>query len=413
LNQDFLLFNPLNPPTFSTMAHDNFQVHGGNLLGRWTRTFSDTSELKVQLYYDRTERDQILFKEQRDTFDASVQHQFALGNRNEIVWGLGYHITADREQNNLTLAFNPEKRSVNLFSTFVQDELALLKDDEGTNVLALTLGSKFEHNDFTGFEVQPGARLAWTPWERHSFWASASRAVRTPSRAEDDIILTQSTPFGPVTDYGSRHFESEELMAYELGYRARPLDSFSLDIATFYNEYDHLRSIEAGPSPTQPVVLPTFPLHAGNNLYGETYGVEASATWQVSTHEMFRWRLQPAYTFLQMQLHTRRRSTDTTSETDEGKNPHHQVSLRSSMDFPHGVALDLIGRYVDNLPAIHVPAYFSMDARLAWQINPHLEIAIVGQNLVESHHAEFAPSFIASQPSEIPRSVYGKITWRF
>jgi iron complex outermembrane receptor protein len=395
------------------MAHDNFQVHGGNLLGRWTRTFSDASELKVQLYYDRTERDQILFKEQRDTFDASVQHQFALGNRNEIVWGLGYHITADREQNNLTLAFNPEKRSVNLFSTFVQDELALLKDDEGTNVLALTLGSKFEHNDFTGFEVQPGARLAWTPLERHSFWASASRAVRTPSRAEDDVILTQSTPFGPVTDYGSRHFESEELMAYELGYRARPLDSFSLDIATFYNEYDNLRSIEAGPSPTQPVVLPTFPLHAGNNLYGETYGVEASATWQVSTHEMFRWRLQPAYTFLQMQLHTRRRSTDTTSETDEGKNPRHQVSLRSSMDFPHGVALDLIGRYVDNLPAIHVPAYFSMDARLAWQINPHLEIAIVGQNLVESHHAEFAPSFIITQPSEIPRSVYGKITWRF
>jgi len=409
-HQIYGLFNPANPPTFSSFVRDEYEPRGGNVLGRWTRVFSASSELKLQVYYDRTEREAVIFREERDTVDLDLQHQFALGERNNVVWGFGYRVTSDREANNPTITFTPDNRTVHLFSAFVQDELTMLRNDAGENVVNLTFGSKFEHNDYTGIEIQPGARLLWAPRQRHTLWASISRAVRTPSRAEDDIALTQPTPGGPVTIYGNRRFESEELTAYELGYRARLHETFSVDAAAFYNVYDNLRSIEFGPSPTQPPgPFPTFPLHAENRLRGETYGAEFSAEWRVND----RWRLRPAYTFFEMQLRAGPGSTDTMSLQDEGKNPQHQFSLRSSMTLPHNIDFDCTFRYVDNLSAINVSSYVTADVRLGWRINRHWEIAVVGQNLVENRHAEFRPSFITTQTADIPRSVYGQVTCRF
>jgi len=413
VHQVFGTFDPGNPTNFFRTVHDDFDVTGGNLLGRWSHTISANSDLQVQAYYDRTERDTVIFKEKRDTFDMDAQHRFLIGERNDIVWGAGYRVTSDKVRNSPTISLNPDHRTLNLFSAFVQDEIMLLPER-----LRLTLGSKFEDNDFTGFEVQPSGRLLWTPRERQTFWASISRAVRTPSRAEDDVILNQVVPAGTLgpgspafvtTIYGNRNFVSEELLAYEIGYRFQPHRTLSLDLALFYNDYDRLRSQEPGPSPTQPQVLPTFPLHLENNLYGETYGIEAAVTWEIARW----WRLQPAYTFLDMQLHRRPGSGDTSSEQDEGKSPRHQFMLRSSMDLPHNLSLDGTLRYVDSLPALHISSYVSLDVRLGWRPVKNLELALVGQNLLHEQHAEFNPSFIATQRAEIERGVYGKITWRF
>jgi iron complex outermembrane receptor protein len=207
---------------------------------------------------------------------------------------------------------------------------------------------------------------------------------------------------------GTREFESEKLIAYELGHRIRVNDRLSLDTALFYNDYDDLRTIEAQP----PVFTPPFvtaPFTGGNNLYGEAYGIELAPTWQVTEW----WRLQAAYTYLQMQLHLRPGSTDTTGEADEGRNPHHQFSIRSSIDLPANVEFDAALRYVDNLPAIAVPSYVELDLRLGWRPVKSLEFSIVGQNLLHSHHQEFVPSIIKTQTTEVERSVYGKVTWRF
>ena len=233
-------------------------MHGADVLGRWTHTFSDTSDLKVQAYYDYTSRKGAIFDEERHTFDLSLQHEFALGERNKVVWGLGYHVTADTEQNNPTISFNPEDQTVNLYSGFLQDEIALVKDR-----LSLTLGSKLEHNDYTGVEYEPGARLLWTPWADSSlrslssqtFWASVSRAVRTPSRAEETFTAQYPTdpplPI-PVINNGANGFQSETLMAYEIGYRVQPLEKLSLDLAAYYNDYDDLRSVQVVSSIPRP-----------------------------------------------------------------------------------------------------------------------------------------------------------------
>ncbi len=405
-NQIFTNATPSPTPPFIEAVRDQIELTGGNVLGRWSHNFSADSEAKLQLYYDRTSRDTAIFKETRDTFDLDSQHRFPLGDRNDVSWGAGYRLAADRVGSSFTIALNPDHRTTQLLSTFVQDEITLVRDR-----LRLTLGSKFEHNDFTGFEIQPSGRLSWIPTERQTVWASVSRAVRTPSRAEDDIRLVQLTPnpvvFGSIQ--GSRSFESEKLTAYELGYRLRPHSRVSLDLALFYNAYDDLRSIEPGGIVPGPPGLGTVPATLANKLHGETYGAEFAPSWQATDW----WRLQAAYTYLQMQLHRDPGSGDTTSESNERRSPRHQFSLRSVMDLPYRVQFDWGVRYVDSLPAINVASYVTMDARLGWRPTQNLELSLVGQNLLANRHAEFRPSSITTQATEVERSVYGRITLRF
>jgi len=214
-------------------------------------------------------------------------------------------------------------------------------------------------------------------------------------------------PFGPTVLElsGNPNAQSEKLMAYEAGYRAHPYEKLSLDLATFYNVYDDLRSLQYGVP-----AFPFIPAMLANGLHGDTYGVEASGTISVSPW----WRLIPSYTLLKMELHKSKSSNDTGSaRQDAGQNPQQQFSLRSAMDLPRNISLDATLRYVDALPSLNVPSYVTMDARIAWRATKNLELALVGQNLFEPTHAEFRPTFVQTQPTDVPRSFYGKITWSF
>ncbi len=406
-------------PHFTRTFDDDGKISGGNVLARWKRAFTEASNMALQLYYDRTERKDAGFEDNRDIFDVDFQHQFAVGERQEIVWGLGYRFTQDDVASTFTISLDPDSRDDHLFSAFVQDDITLIKD-----LLRLTVGSKFEENDYTGFEIQPNARLLWTPHEQHSVWASVSRAVRTPSRADADVRLNQSVlppgtliPGSTVNEYislfGDRNIESEELLSYELGYRIIPAKNLSADIAAFYNDYDELRTIEPGlpfieTSPAPPHLV--IPFTGSNKMDGGVYGVELAANWR----PVDWWRFSAAYTYLQIHLHLDEDSGDTVSEAAEGESPHNQFSLRSSFDLKKDIELDLWLRYVDNLPSLNEDSYVTMDARLSWEPIKDLELSIVGQNLLDNHHPEFTQEiFINSTPTEVERSVYGKIAWRF
>jgi iron complex outermembrane receptor protein len=407
-------FDPYVPPTFD----EDDDISGANLLGRWKHTVSDTSEIALQVYYDRTERNGAILDQIHDTFDLDLQQQFTLGKRHEIVWGLGYRFVSDNIENTFYGSWDPDSRDDDLYSGFVQDDITLIKDQ-----LRLTLGSKFEHNDYTGSEIQPNGRLMWTPREGHSIWTAVSRAVRTPSRTEEDgrlnttvlppgSLLPLFPGYGVVSLFGDGDYESEELLAYELGYRVQPTDQFSVDIATFFNDYSNLRTLEpanpfleVSPSPAHLV----FPFTADNKMDGEAYGVEVAADWRASDW----WRIQASYTYLQIQLELDRDSGDTLSESAEGESPHHQVSLRSSMDIVSDVALDLWVRYVDDLPSQDVDSYFTLAVRLGWKLDRNVELSVVGQNLLDNQHPEYKPEFIDTIPTEVERGVYGKVTWQF
>jgi iron complex outermembrane receptor protein len=240
--------------------------------------------------------------------------------------------------------------------------------------------------------------------------------VHTPSRAEDDIRLDQATlPTTPPTVValvGDHGVEAEELLAFELGYRSQLTPRLALDVATFYNRYRHLVTAEAGTPflETEPAPIhAVLPLVGDNRMRGKSYGAELAVDWQA----LSRWRLQAVYSYLQLLL-----DVDDDSQSDLFKElaqtaPHHQASLRSSLDLPKGVELDLWLRYIDNLPAPDIGSYLTLDARLAWTPRRNLELALVGQNLLDDRHPEFASEKLDAAVMEIERGVYGKITWQY
>lgn len=412
LNQTYLTPSLLPPYEFENAQV--VRVKGGNGLGRWVRDFSEDSKLTVQASYERTVREASIFYEDRSTYDIDGNHQVALTERHTLGYGLGYRLTTDNLQDTFTISHSPRRRQFQLFSGFVEDEIQLAPDK-----LRLTLGSKFEHNDFTGFEVQPGGRMIWTPDGHHSIWGAISRAVRTPSRAERDIELHMRTyppgvagPFPAVqTFFGSEDFNSEELTAYEIGYRVQPHKRFAVDLATFYNEYDSLRTLR----PAAPYVDMTggvphviVPFEADNNLRGRTYGGELALSWQATD----QWQLRGSYSHLQMELH-RTGSTRDYVEDFHRRSPQHQFALRSYLELPRHFELDGGIRYVSELPGLNIPAYTSLELRLGWRPSPNWEFSIVGRNLLDGRHPEFSSTLVRARQVEIERSVFASVTCRF
>lgn len=409
--ENWLFQQPIAAPPFTETLNDSEDVLGANLLGRWSQQFEDDSKLTFQTYYDHTQRESNLPKETRDTFDLDLQYQLKPIERHNVVVGVGYRLTTDEIENNFANSFIPDARTLRLFSGFIQDEITLIEER-----LRLTLGTKVEHNDFTGMEYQPGARLAWTPSDRHTLWTSVARAVRTPSRAEDDVFINRTAPAPPfppgtvVSILGDRSGQSEDLMAYELGYRVLPVDRLALDITTFYNAYDDLRSLEPGATPPAPPNS-ALGLYVGNSLKGESWGAELAADWEAAPEW---WRIRAAYSYFELNLEPAAGGTDvTTIALLEGNAPKHQFSLRSQMELRHNVDFDIGLRFVDSLQNPDIPAYTALDVRLAWRPRSNLELSIVGLNLLDPQHPEFAPTQVVTPQREVERSVYGQITCHF
>jgi len=394
----------------STVVKTPFGVSGGNLLTRWTRNFSDDSEIMLQMYYDTTSRRERTYHKRRDTYDFDFNHRFGLGSRHEVTWGLGYRLTSDKTRGTFAFSFAPEDYNFNVYSGFIQDRITLVKDK-----LALILGAKLEHNDYTGLEHQPGARLVWTPDPKQTIWTSVTRAVRTPSRYDNHSTTSWGTTMiGPsvysLEAYGSDDIESEKVIAYEAGYRVHPIDKLFLDFTGFLNQYTDLRTFEGGFGSafftgTHFVV----PYTARNMMDGETYGFEVAGTYQAAKN----WKLSAAYSFLQMQLHTNSGSTSTADRNVEGESPHNQFSLRSYLDLTEDVELDVTAYYVDNLPSEDVPHYLRLDARLGWKINDNTELSLVGRNLLDRLHPEFKDNRGASFATEVERSFLVELVYRF
>ncbi|OHB73003.1 MAG: hypothetical protein A2V70_03410 [Planctomycetes bacterium RBG_13_63_9] len=399
--------DPASPQFLQVVSPDE-EVSGANVLTRWTHVFDEQSDWSLQTYFDRTLRNQPVLRQEITTFDVDFQHRFPLGYRNGIIWGLEFQQVHDNLTfEPFTVGFAPNRRTADMFSGFIQDQITLVDDR-----LFFTVGTKLEHNDYTGFEYQPSGRLLWTPDRKHSMWAAISRAVRVPSRIEQDGYLTLApTLIDPAPIYlfprysGNRDVIAEDLLAYEVGYRTQVTDQFSYDIATFYNVYDKLVNFTMGPwepAGTNFVV----PLNLANGMFGETYGVELSLDWAVTPC----WRLSPAYTFLQMQLHSPARRA---VEGTEGSSPHNQVYLRSYWDLPRNWQFDMAIRYVDELPIQDVRHYITMDLRLAWAPTENLEFAVVGRNLLDRYHDEYGQDTFSFGVSEVRRNVFAKATWRY
>jgi iron complex outermembrane receptor protein len=367
-------------------------VSGRNVMAKWSRTISETSSLAAHLYYDRTHRNiPGTFGEDLDIYDVELQHQTHLGARHDLVWGVGYRLINDHIANTAALAFLPAHVARQWFTGFVQDEIALVP-----NRLHVALGTKIEHNDYTGFEIQPGGRVNWRLSPSGTLWAAVSRALRTPSRIDRELFARIS-PTSFLA--GGPRFDSEEEVAYELGYRYQQ-GSLALSVATFYSRYHGLRSVEQlNPPATDTLVI-------GNGQDGESFGAELTAAYWVSS----RWRVRAGYTELRVHIWPNPGSADPSRGLTESQTPDRQLFVHSSVDLPAHLRFDAALRAIGTIARRQVPAYEELNARLTWQPTPKLDLSVVGQNLLHRRHAEFgAPA----ARREIERGVYGLVEWRF
>jgi iron complex outermembrane receptor protein len=365
------------------------RIQGANLLGRWIRTSATGEAFQLQAYIDRAERgDEVDGSGFRvDTYDISAQQSFAVGEQQQVVAGGGYRVGRYRIAGTSTLMFSPAAGDLKLFNAFVQDNIALGPD------VRLVLGLKVEDDPYIKPEWLPTARLAWTPSDRLTLWGAVSRALRSPTPFDRDVVeKVGGAPFL----IGGGTFESERLTAYEIGAKAQASARASVSVNAYYNAYDDLRSIELAP-------VGFLPLRWGNRLEGHTYGVEAWGDYQVADW----WRLSGAVSYLDEKFKFQPGSSGLLGVGQIANDPKYQASLKSSMTLRERFTLDAGLRYVSAMPQPRIDGYVELDGRVAWAVTDRVQLAVSGRNLLHDDHPEYVEGNL------IPRSVFVDLQWRF
>jgi iron complex outermembrane receptor protein len=365
-------------------------IAGANVISRWTHNWQDGSSLQAQAYYDHaqrgTQQGNGFFRV--DTYDVDLQHSFALGRRNDIVWGGGLRVADYEIDGTASLFFVPATRKLVLADVFAQDSISI------TGNTKLILGLKLEEDPYSGLAVLPNLRFSWKPTAGSLIWASASEAIRTPTPFDRDVV----EKFGPILALsGNTNFQPEKLNAIELGGRFQPTERASLSISTYHNEYNSIRTIEPFPGGF-------FPLTWGNGLRGNTYGVEAWGDYRLADW----WRVTATINLMHEHLTFKSGASGIIGPSQAGDDPSAEASLRSSMNLGKAVTLDGDLRYVSALPNPRVPAYVELNARVGWNVTPRLQLSLTGSNLLHERHLELpAPAAYA-----VPRSVFAELRWR-
>jgi iron complex outermembrane receptor protein len=395
---------------FAQPAVDSYHAQGGNILGRWNHDMADNSHFTVQSFVEYKSRSQLILMDKHTLFDLDAQYELPEKGVHKIIVGGGYRNITDELTESPFVSFSNEGENTSVVSGFVQDKITL-----EPRTWFLTLGSKFEHNDFTGFEIQPNARLQWQPDETQTVWASVTRAVRTPSRLEHDLTVEEA-----VLSLGGIPAElllrpdpdlhSEELIAYEIGYRNQLTSQLLVDMAAFYNDYQALATSRFL-TPTLILTPPAhfvFPFTTTNDTHGETYGFEAVTDWRALDNLKFT----ASYTALAMHLSGPSGNVAINAGATQGQSPKQQFNIASRWDVMHNVSFDTTLYNVTAIPGFQLPEHWELGARLSWKILEGLQFSLVGQNLLENEHREFSlPTDTAT--ANIGRSVYGNFTWRY
>jgi iron complex outermembrane receptor protein len=403
----------LLPPVNANLDVRN-RFSGWSLLGRWKRELSPGSETTLQAYFDRNNRSDTTYGYGLNTFDVDFQHHGVWHQRQDFVWGLGYRVYSDHAAQDFRFSANPPALTYQIFSSFVQDEISVRPDH-----LYVSVGTKLEHNYFNGFNLQPTARVTWTPKDQTMFWAAVSGAQRTPSRGETAVRDNEAVYPGPdnlpilISALGNPAQKNERLIATEAGFRKAFTERLSFDSALFFNHYEDLLSgepgatcLEADPPPAHLLM----PIVIANLLHGETHGIEAFANVKLAD----RWTVSPGYTFLAMHLHRDATGMDVgTGPETEGGIPNQQAQLRSNVNLPWHWEWTTSAYFVGRLAAPKIASYTRLDINLEWNPSDKMSLGVVGQNLLQDLHQEYASSVLTVIPSLVRRSAYARLTWRF
>jgi iron complex outermembrane receptor protein len=365
-------------------------IGGRNLTLRWNRDMGAAGQLQAQVFYDRIQRNSLSVgggKFQTDTYDAELQHNITAG-AHTLVWGVGARLVDYRIHGTGTFFFDPPHRNLFIADAFVQGSVAL------TDNVTLIAGIKAEHLPYAGISLAPELRLSWKPASEVLQWASADRAMRSPTPFDKEVHELHP-PL--ITLNGNPQFRTEKLTSFELGTRLQPARSFSMSLTGFYHRYEDLRSIELGQGPF------ALNLMWGNNIKGDLYGIEAWADWQVTPW----WTLSGGATVLQRDLRFAPGASGLLGLGQAGNDPPYTAKLRSSINPMPDVSFDIDARAVGPLHLSDVPAYLELDGRVAWQVTPAIAVSLSGTSLLHDRHQEYPAA------DYVPRRIMGGLELRY
>lgn len=400
LQGDYYQGNEKETLSVSTPIAIDTRAYQYNILGRWQHKTAKNNPISVQFYYNRERwnndrNNSALVNYHIDTFDVDFQHRFQFFENHDLTWGLGYRLIVDDYASSAFIQYDPNQRHIQLFSAFFQDEITL-----ATDFWRLILGAKFEHNDYTGFEIQPSIRSIWN-WGEHTIWLAISRAIRTPSRTERDGTLRFRDPESMQTIQltSTSELKTEQMLSYEAGYRWQVSQQLDVDVAGYYHDYKKLIGFDVVKETASSITLQTA--YRGK---GTIWGFELAIDWR----PMDILTIRSHYSYLDDQ---------TTGEMLSGSNqqtvPHHQFLISTGLDITPQLQVNFIGRYVDEISDQKIAAYYGFDVNLIWQPINNLELSLVARNLLDSEHPEFNEKTVETQPTQVKRSVYGKLSWHF
>jgi len=361
------------------------------IMAKIEKDVSKDSKMHLTAYYDHMANNQMLYVvEKEDRYDIDFQHILDINPYNRFTWGLGYRYICDQIDPDAPFSFNRPSWSRSITSAFIQHKWSLSPD-----YIIMTIGSKFEYNEFTGFEQQPGLKILWLPSNGHAIWGAVSKAVRTPAR----IDLNADMNFGYIYKKGNPDLESEVLTAYEIGYRTEAIKNVHIDIAAFYNEYDKLRRMASEDGCT---------FIADNQMDGETYGGEFVINWDVLRNSRYikKWTLKNAWSFIRLNMHQLDNKLSTVEQLREGNYPRNMVSCHSKMDIMDNVQFDMAVKYVEALKEYEIPTYIKTDCRFSYKLSNHLQCQIIGQNIQDPAHPEYSSV-------ELKRLIFGRVVFQY
>ena len=392
-------------PPFVDTRYFDAQADAAHLQATWSRRLRGRRELAVKAYYDRFNRREEPIEGLIQTLDADLQYHTEWDGGHQLAWGAGYRRVLDEYDGTFTMRLEPPARTAHLWSAFVHAEVVPVAER-----LHLSGGTKVEDNSYTGFEWQPNVRLWYAPVADHGVWAAASRAVRTPSRADHDIHAV----FRVVADsilmvlQGDRSFSSESVVALEMGYRGQLAGALALDAAGYYNRYHDLQTNELGPADLSRTP-PELPLLVGNLARASSHGLELGVDWQARAN----WWLRGSYTYLSLDIELKEGSVDVTTEWYEGESPTHQLGVRAMGDLAHDVELDVVARLVGRIDHHDIDRYATVDLRLSMPVAGDARLVVAGQNLLQDEHREMASSTSGTVHTAVQRGAYAALEWAF
>jgi iron complex outermembrane receptor protein len=383
------------------------ETSGGDVNLRWQRDLKNGQGFYVQTYFERDLRTSpITLGEKRNTFDIDFIQHFKIADRDRLSYGGGlrwspYQVSPPNENETLV----PASATDHVYTGFVQDEVGL-----GQKV-SLTLGAKLQHNNFSGFDIQPSARLLWALGEHQSLWVGISRAVTMPSDLDEDFFLQGGAGHTLIQVLGNKQFKSEDVLGYELGYRVLRGDRFYVDVSSFWSNYSNLQSFSA-PMVTSSGGNTIIAIEYQNQIAGHTSGFEFAPQVTIAPW----WRLNMSYSFVSSNFGANGATSDISSTgsvfTYERSTPRHMVSVQSKMDLPWKVQLNEMYRFASNLPAQKVEAYQTMDVVASRPLSRSVSIQVVGQNLFQPHHDEWGTGDPNQPLVGIYRAAYVQLSFK-